>query len=56
MDINRDIQSHFKKCVKYITPNCIIFYDRDSYNLYMKNYNDDEKKYKIISDDESSKK
>lgn len=38
MDINRDIQCHFKKYVKYITPNCIVFYERNSYNLYMKTY------------------
>ena len=38
MDINRDIQCHFKKYVKYITPNCIVFYDYKDYNNYMKNY------------------
>jgi hypothetical protein len=38
MDINRDIQHHFKKYVKYITPNCIVFYDYKDYNNYMKNY------------------
>lgn len=38
MDISQDLNSHFKKYVKYITPNCIIFYDVIDYNNYMKNY------------------
>lgn len=46
MDINRDIQQHFKKYVKYVTPNCITFYDVKDYNDYMK-------KYKIIDIDNS---
>jgi hypothetical protein len=37
MDINRDIQCHFKKYVKYITPRGIIFYDKWSYDVYMNN-------------------
>jgi hypothetical protein len=56
MDINRDIQQHFKKYVRYITPNCIVFYDVKDYNNYMKTYIDSEKKYKTISDNETSKK
>jgi hypothetical protein len=56
MDINRDIQSHFKKYVKYITPRGVIFYNYSEYNNYMKQDNEDEKKYKTISDDETSKK
>lgn len=38
MDISQDLNSHFKKYVKYITPNCIVFYDYKDYNNYMKNY------------------
>jgi len=34
---------------KYITPNCIVFYDVKDYNNYMK-------KYKIVSTEISSKK
>lgn len=49
MDINRDIQCHFKRFCKYITPNCIVFYDCKEYNEYMK-------EYKIIVDDTASKK
>lgn len=37
MDINRDIQSHFKRLSKYITPRGIIFYDKWSYDIYMNN-------------------
>jgi hypothetical protein len=56
MDVNRDIKQHFSRFQKYITPNCIIYYDKKDYDNYIKNYNDDEKKYKTISDDEASKK
>jgi hypothetical protein len=61
MDINRDIQSHFKRFPQYITPSCVVFYDVKDYNNYMKTYNDDiEKKYKIVEDNiyisEASKK
>ena len=56
MDINRDIQCHFKKYVKYITPNCVIFYDVKDYNNYMKEYVDDEKKYLKVLDEDTSKK
>jgi hypothetical protein len=51
MDINRDIQCHFKKYVKYITPNCIVFYDCVEYNNYMKEYIIDDKKiYPKVND------
>jgi hypothetical protein len=49
MDINRDIQCHFKKYVKYITPSGIIFYDHKEYDNHMKHY-ESEKKYEIVKD------
>jgi hypothetical protein len=48
MDVNRDIQCHFKRFPKYITPNCIIFYDYKEYNNYMKEYIECKKKYKNV--------
>lgn len=48
MDICQDLNSHFKKYVKYVTPNCIVFYDVKDYNNYMK-------KYKIVNDIHSKK-
>jgi hypothetical protein len=56
MDINKDIQQHFKRMPKYITPNCIVFYDYKDYNNYMKNYTDDEKIYKEVHISIQSKK
>lgn len=38
MDISQDLKSHWKKYVKYVTPNCIVFYDKKDYNNYMKTY------------------
>ena len=38
MDISQDLNSHFKRFHKYITPNCIIYYDKKDYDNYMKNY------------------
>ena len=49
MDISQDLKSHFKKYVKYITPNCIIFYEVNDYNNYMKTYLE-------VSKQDSSKK
>jgi hypothetical protein len=40
MDISQDLKSHWKKYIKYVTPNCIIFYDLYEYNNYMKKYNE----------------
>lgn len=43
MDISQDLKSHWKKYVKYITPNCIVFYEYSSYLEYMKTYNEPSK-------------
>ena len=47
-NISRDIQCHFKRLPKYITPRGLIFYDCKEYNNYMKEYIECQKKYKII--------
>jgi hypothetical protein len=49
MDISQDLKSHWKRYIKYVTPNCIIFYDLHEYNTYMKKYNE-------VNEIESSKK
>ena len=36
--ISRDINNHFKRLPKYITPKGVIFYNVIDYNNYMKNY------------------
>jgi hypothetical protein len=51
-NISRDINNHFSRCPKYITPRGIIFYDRKDYDNYIK----DEKIYKEVPISIQSKK
>ena len=51
--ISRDINNHFKRLPKYITPRGVIFYNVIDYDNYMKEYIECQKKYKNLDLDNS---
>ena len=57
-NISRDINNHFSKYPKYITPSGIVFYDKFSYDVYMNNIDilNCKKTYPKVSFSISSKK